>query len=150
MSIFSSEFGDELITPEGLGLVPTEKLLEGKALIGLFFAAHWAPPSRQFTPVLKEFYEAVFDSGKLEIIFISADRSEAEMMSYYKESHGSWAVMPFLCSQRQILKEKYGVRGLPSLLILSAADLKIITKEGRNKISELEPNVALDEFLSFI
>jgi len=34
MSIFSSEFGDELLTRDGL--VSTEELLEGKELIGLF------------------------------------------------------------------------------------------------------------------
>ncbi|OQX23441.1 MAG: hypothetical protein BWK80_25960 [Desulfobacteraceae bacterium IS3] len=145
MSIFSSEFGDELLTPNGL--VSTDALLEGKKLIGLFFAAHWAPPCRQFTPVLKEFYETVKDSG-FEIIFISSDRNEEDLMSYYHESHGEWLIMPF--PKIPIIKEKYGVRGIPSLIILSAADLKLITKDGRSKVSELEPTVAFNNFLSSI
>jgi len=146
MSIFSSEFGDELLTSDGL--VSTDEALEGKELIGLFFAAHWAPPCRQFTPVLREFYDTVRDSG-MEIIFISSDRNEADLMSYYHESHGQWLIMPFSSPNKPLIKEKYGVKGIPMLTILRATDLKLITKDGIKKISELEPSTAIKEFLSF-
>lgn len=142
--LFSGTFGDQLLTPAGL--VSTEEFLEGKEFIGVYFAAHWSPPCRQFTPVLKEFYETVFDSGKLEIIFVSSDSSEEDQLIYYKESHGSWAVIPYGSPQVECLKDEFGITGIPQLIILRAADLSMVTANGRNAISELEPTAALDYF----
>jgi len=49
------------------------KELEGK-LVGLFFSAQWCPSCRQFTPLLKQFYELLKRDGeKFEIVFISRD-----------------------------------------------------------------------------
>jgi len=33
--------------------------LAGKDVILIYFSAHWCPPCRGFTPVLKDFYEVV-------------------------------------------------------------------------------------------
>jgi len=63
--------------------------LAGKDVILVYFSAHWCPPCRAFTPVLKDFYEEVESEG-VEIIFVSSDRSPADMVSYMKESHGDW------------------------------------------------------------
>merc|ERR1712211_211266 len=61
----------------------------GKDIILIYFSAHWCPPCRGFTPILKDFYEEVESEG-VEIIFVSSDRSPADMISYMKESHGDW------------------------------------------------------------
>jgi nucleoredoxin len=81
-------------------------------VVALYFSAHWCPPCRQFTPVLKvcfiflfnfycqfvyclqDFYEEL-DGEKFEIVFVSFDRSEADLKAYMKEAHGNWCVIPF-------------------------------------------------------
>merc|ERR1712013_942318 len=47
-------------------------------LLLLYFSAHWCPPCKQFTPILRDFYQEVEDQG-VEIIFVSSDRSPSEM-----------------------------------------------------------------------
>ena len=37
--------------------VPADSALAGKNLVLYYFSAHWCPPCRQFTPMLKDFYE---------------------------------------------------------------------------------------------
>jgi hypothetical protein len=71
------------------------------------------------------FYESAKSVGApLEIIFLSSDRSEAEMHSYYKESHGSWLAVPYFSQQRQFLSQHFNVRGIPSLILLNRGTLK--------------------------
>ena len=40
--------------------VNADEALEGKKFVGFYFSAHWCPPCRGFTPVLKDFYEVIF------------------------------------------------------------------------------------------
>ena len=79
-------------------------------LVLYYFSAHWCPPCRQFTPMLKDFYEVQsldqpillrdFVAGHrtisssssnfhqeaegIEIVFVSSDRSAEDMTSYMK------------------------------------------------------------------
>jgi thiol-disulfide isomerase/thioredoxin len=54
---------------------------------GLYFSAHWCPPCRGFTPVLKKLYETKSDEDgkKLQIVFISSDRDENSFNEYFGE-----------------------------------------------------------------
>ena len=36
-----------------------ESALAGKDIIMFYFSAHWCPPCRGFTPMLKDFYEVI-------------------------------------------------------------------------------------------
>lgn len=52
--------------------------LDGKYVL-LYFSAHWCPPCRAFTPVLKQTYGALRAQGKpLEVVFVSSDSSKAQ------------------------------------------------------------------------
>ncbi|CAB3411267.1 unnamed protein product [Caenorhabditis bovis] len=105
--------------------------LEGK-VIALYFSAHWCPPCRQFTPILKDFYEEV--GGELEIIFVSMDRSETDLKSYMRECHGDWYHIPFGSADIKKLSQAYGVSGIPALIIVKENG-EVITKNGRDDVT---------------
>mmetsp|Transcript_81903 Transcript_81903/g.227048 ORF Transcript_81903/g.227048 Transcript_81903/m.227048 type:complete len:321 (-) Transcript_81903:209-1171(-) len=102
--------------------VPNSEL--GGKVIALYFSAHWCPPCRGFTPVLKKFYETVNGGGgNLQIVFVSSDKSEAEGKDYFINHHGDWLMLDF--GQKGSLGEKYGVRGIPSLIVIDSAGMPI-------------------------
>ena len=113
-------FGGSLVTKDGTK--STMEVLGSKKLIGIYFSAHWCPPCRQFTPMLVEFYKLAkeADPDDLEIVFISSDRDVPAFEEYY-------ATMPFAALEfedrevKAMLAEKYGVRGIPSFIVLDAS-----------------------------
>jgi len=62
---------------------------------GIYFSAHWCPPCRGFTPELAKFYKQMKEKvgDKLEIVFVSSDRVEAEWKQYFAEM--PWLSVPF-------------------------------------------------------
>ena len=63
---------DQFLAQGGNASVGKEAL-EGKTL-GLYFSAHWCPPCRQFTPMLKQFYaDYKAKDPNFEIVFVSGD-----------------------------------------------------------------------------
>ena len=86
--------GQTLIKADGTK-VQADDALAGKKIICIYFSAHWCPPCRGFTPVLKKFYDEVKNSG-VEIIFVSADQSHNDMISYMKESHGEVLILDII------------------------------------------------------
>ncbi len=72
----------------------------------------------------------------MEIIFVSSDKSEAEMMQYMEEVKMPWLAVPIrseaATALKQINREELGVKGIPALVILR--DGQILTKEGRKDV----------------
>jgi len=66
----------------------------------------------------------------LEIVFVSSDRSPDDMTSYMKESHGDWLGVEHNSQLANDLKQKYGVSGIPFLVVVKA-DGTLVTKDGR-------------------
>ncbi|KAK6738591.1 hypothetical protein RB195_020604 [Necator americanus] len=118
-----------------------EDVLKDK-VVGLYFSAHWCPPCRQFTPVLKDFYGELEDGEEFEIVFVSFDRSESDLKEYMEECHGDWYCIPFGSPQIQELATKYSVSGIPALVIIKA-DGTEVTKNGRNDVQSKAPRAAL-------
>ena len=83
----------------------------------LYFSAHWCPPCREFTPRLKQFYENL-PRGSVKIVFVSWDKSHEEFTSYFYNEHGDWLAVNFN-SNRQELGQKYGIEGIPALLLIN-------------------------------
>ena len=55
---------------------------------------------------------------KIEIVFISADSTEEEMVSYLMESHGSWLVVKYGDELAEKLNKNFDVRGIPMLVVM--------------------------------
>merc|ERR1712154_436168 len=98
---------ETLIKADGSKVLGSEALAE-KSIVCLYFSAHWCPPCRGFTPVLKDFYEEAKEQG-VEIIFVSSDEDSNAMMSYMKESHGDWYALEHKSKLKDTLDQKYGV-----------------------------------------
>ncbi|CAF1478616.1 unnamed protein product, partial [Adineta ricciae] len=138
-SVFVELFGNNLLRHEFHGCTKSTvyvsvEEIAGKT-IGLYFSGHWCPPSRQFTPKLVEFYNSLSEEMRkhFEIVFISWDRDENEFNSYFNEM--PWLALPYSDRAReQLLRSKYGVTGIPCLIILSSSG-QVITMKGVHEVS---------------
>jgi nucleoredoxin len=86
--------------------------------------------------VLSEFYEQLEeeDASALAIVFASSDNDDSSFSEYYGSM--PWAAVPFSASDKiQALGSRFGVRGIPSLIILDAADGSIKDSDGRSTVS---------------
>lgn len=104
-----------------------------KHIIGVYFSAHWCPPCRTFTPMLKKIYEEC-NSGtrKFEVIFVSLDRDKSQFEEYYKEM--PWYAVDYeKKEERENFAEKCGVAGIPMLILFNSKG-QLLTKEGRSKV----------------
>ena len=119
---------------------PVSTLFIIQDLVLYYFSAHWCPPCRQFTPMLSDFYGEVSDD--LEIVFVSSDRSPEDMISYMKESHGDWCGVEHNSALANDLKQKYGVQGIP-MLVVCKKDGTLVTKDGRSNVMGKQPKQAV-------
>ena len=122
-------------------LTNTTIALENARLVALYFSAHWCGPCRGFTPMLIEFYnflkEEVAPTHGLEIVFVSSDRNEAEFEQYY--SSMPFKSVPFANrALAQQLKSVFGVRGIPSLVVLDTMSGRIVVSpdESRREVHQ--------------
>ena len=91
------------------------------------------------------------DQG-LEIVFISADGSEEEMVNYMKESHGSWLAVNYGDELGEKLNSTFNVRGIPMLVVIRKnenGDWNTVTTNGREIVQSNKdnPKTALQKFL---
>uniref|UniRef100_A0A023FH01 Thioredoxin domain-containing protein n=1 Tax=Amblyomma cajennense TaxID=34607 RepID=A0A023FH01_AMBCJ len=122
-----------------------EDALGSTKVVALYFSAHWCPPCRMFTPVLAEAYKEMKDesAASVEVIFVSSDRANSDMLSYMKESHGDWYAVKFGDPFQQELKTKYGISGIPTLIVVKR-DGTVITANGRGDIQTQGPRAFVD------
>jgi nucleoredoxin len=132
MSSIVELLGQKLLTSSGE--VNTADALAGKGAIALYFSAHWCPPCRGFTPQLAEWYSSNLKAKGLEVVFVSSDRDDSAFQDYFKEM--PWLAVPYSDrAKKDELSKKFKINGIPSLIILGA-DGQVITKDGRQAISE--------------
>ena len=74
---------------------------------------------------------------------MSSDQSPEAMFSYMKESHGAWLAVELNSDLADILKRKYDVKGIPTLVVVKP-DGTLVTKEGRNDVSCKQPKQAIE------
>lgn len=114
-------------------------VLDGK-IVGVYFSAHWCPPCRGFTPKLVSFRNQ--NASDFEVVFVSSDKSEAEMKGYMAETGMKWPAVKYGSAPANSLKQRFKVSGIPTLVILSPAG-KIINPNGRSDVQN-SPDTCLD------
>lgn len=106
-----------------------------------YFSAHWCPPCKQFTPMLANIHRTVSGEfgGKadsrytatppqpLHVIFVSSDKSDAEMKAYMAESHGNWSYVSFGSSGVATLSQHFRVQGIPSVQVCSPNGTPVVS-----------------------
>lgn len=103
------------------GLVDSATLRDKHLM--LYFSAHWCGPCKAFTPKLCQAYDKMkreIGDDKFELVFVSSDRDETSFQDYYASMN--FAALPFEeRTAKQQLSKLFGIRGIPSLLILGPA-----------------------------
>jgi thiol-disulfide isomerase/thioredoxin len=121
-------FGDKLILADGSEV--SADVLAGKT-VGIYFSAHWCPPCRGFTPVLVKAYNELQKDGKsFDLVFVSSDRSPEEMKEYMTSEKMPWKALPFNSGKKRELASKYGLIGIPTLIVVDSNG-KLISSSGR-------------------
>ena len=112
-----------------------DALADGNEVVGLYFSASWCGPCQGFTPELRRVYEELRGDGKrFEVVFVSADRSQEDFDAYYAKM--PWLALPY--DDRELqgdLNRLYGVRGIPTLVLLNPKDGSVISADGTEAVS---------------
>ena len=101
-------FPKQLITASGKK-VDTETALKGKT-VAVYFSASWCGPCRSFTPELVKFHKKAAKKEKLEIVFVSSDKTSKAMMDYMKKDFlqaGVDVIVPDNADRELIAKRIY-------------------------------------------
>ena len=112
-----SIFGEVL--RHGSETVGTNDSLKEAKFSGIYFGAHWAPPCRIFTKTLCDFYKSAneMSENQFAVVFVSVDGNEAAFERNYAEM--PWHAVDYKDSARiSALKQKFGINGLPTLVII--------------------------------
>ncbi|KAK3706231.1 hypothetical protein QZH41_001897 [Actinostola sp. cb2023] len=96
--------------------------------------------------MLKDFYEELVEQEKpIAIVFVSSDRSEEDMNTYFQGDHGDWYVVPFGSTLAQTLKKNCNVSGIPMLVVVNN-DGKMVHGDGRNDVTSGNPAAAFQKW----
>ncbi|XP_031564987.1 nucleoredoxin-like protein 2 [Actinia tenebrosa] len=127
-------------------LVNAVEALKNKVIL-VYFSAHWCPPCRMFTPTLKDCYEELVEEGcQIGIVFVSSDRSEDDMNSYFQGHHGDWFVVPF--GDKELidsLKKECKVSGIPKLVVVDENG-RMLYDGARNDVQATSPKLAFKKW----
>jgi len=145
MSIdFQSILADHVIDKDG-SKVDLATALKGKVVL-LYFSAHWCPPCRQFTPELIRVYKQwKANNADVELIFVSSDQDIDAFNEYYGDQ--PWLAVDYNAEDvRQSVNEKFSIRSIPTLAVLTPNG-HVITKDGRSDVVKLKES-AIEQWKS--
>jgi len=118
---------------------------EARPFYILYFSAEWCPPCRMFTPELVKFYNELppEQREKVEVVFISSDRSEREMIAYMQKAEMPWPALNWRAAQgRNHPIQSYAGRGIPRFVLVSAEGEELVVKSGFGDMPKLFARVS--------
>mmetsp|Transcript_65680 Transcript_65680/g.172105 ORF Transcript_65680/g.172105 Transcript_65680/m.172105 type:complete len:343 (+) Transcript_65680:69-1097(+) len=127
MAAFVQSYGLQLVRCSGGPF--DAKQLTSADVIAFYFSAHWCPPCRQFTPMLKKFVETLQSNGEfsLKVICVSSDHAEHEMWKYIYDCHGDWLALAFPDrAMKDRLSQQYQVSGIPQLVVIDQVGRNVV------------------------
>lgn len=109
--------------------------LEGK-VVALYFSASWCGPCQQFSPILARAYKALQAAGTaFEVVFVSSDKDEKSFNEYRAKM--PWAALPFENrTGKADLSQRFGIEGIPALVVLDGISGKVINDDARGLVME--------------
>ena len=122
-----------------------EECFKNIKLFGLLFAANYTPPARSFVDsYLTPFYKEINDeSRQMEVLYIPMDKKFDDFKRFFIGSSGSrpngmpWSALKYQDNRIETLKEKFGIKHIPSLVILNAQG-EVVSFEGRTDLMTVE------------
>lgn len=126
--------------------------LKGK-VVGIYFSAAWCGPCRVFSPVLFKYRDKYADD--FQVVFVSSDKSDVAQAEYMKKNKMNCPTMKRRGPAANALSQKYGVRGIPSLVLLDHKG-NFFTRDGRavvtkgldmSQVTADKTKIVVEEFL---
>ena len=148
----SDVYGSKLLTLKKGNIEEVSDLsfLNNKMVLN-WYGASWCPPCTQLCGQLISMYNDLRKKGNnnFEIVFISSDNDDLSMRAFVKDMRMPWYVMPFDDS-RAPLKKKYGVTGIPTLILVDANGEQVKSCPIRGNIDQVKacltpPNTVVPE-----
>jgi nucleoredoxin len=88
--------------------------------VAIYYSAQWCPPCRAFSPELVKFYNEIKPAHpEFELIFVSRDNSEGDMLSYMKSDSMPWPALKFGFGRTK-QASRYAGTGIPCLVLTDA------------------------------
>lgn len=142
LEVFSALLGPTLSSKNGP--VDTATALKGKAVVGLFFSANWCPPCQGFVPKLADTYRRIAEatalkgsggaSSEFEVVFVSSCRDAESFEAFFGPM--PWLALPFNDRARKAaLSTQFGIKGLPTLVLVDGATGAVLTDDGRGEVA---------------
>ena len=138
--VLQTLFGDKLLKSDGSGVETSSLSTIKNAVTGIYVSANWCPPCKTFTPKLATVYNEIRKlETDFEIVFCSWDSDEESFKSYHKEM--PWLAIPYdKDKEKDALRDKYSINGIPSLIFVESDTGNIITTEGRDLVEKFGAN----------
>lgn len=147
---FAERLTGDLVHLERRQLVPLDPAtLKGKNYIVLYHSAMWCGPCRSFTPELIRFYRRHRSRlDQFEILFVSNDRSEEEMLKYMIDDRMPWPAISYPRLKTRHPVHDFKVTSIPCLIILDQSGQPLPELQvGENYIGTRKALALLDKKL---
>jgi len=111
----------DLVVIEGKSVTPATVQSSSNTHVAFYFSAEWCPPCRKFTPGLVTWYEEIKQKYPgFELIFVSSDKSPADMEKYMEGYKMSFpAIIHTKIEQHMDLVKATG-NGIPNMTFMDA------------------------------